>query len=468
MPPNNTPDDTPDGLLLLPGLPSEDAEARAAYLDTATDLSSLSLSEPYSQTAISQGSPSIDWAALDYVNPVDENLLCAICKTPFHEPVTTIQCRHTFCEVCIDQHLRNLDDLGHDEACPLCRTDLTETTDDNKLYSPSDRIVIALLDDLVVKCPGKLCRWTGARGSLEPHATTCDSILVPCVDECCTGVIMRGSQGQICLHHKKACELCGDIIVRAQQLEHRATVCPKVPVKCPTCEDFVERKDSAFHSHLCSVRVVSCKHKDTGCRHMDQAKGMAQHQETCIYGLFVSLEDRLGKQIRAVENRVAAIEAEQAGLREAIKERPKMSTADDSTDGDGIRDQAQQAIETLDAIDRRMSEISNWVMARDALYPSMVHREMVPFLEQLAEIRSQQNVQSMHIRWLMDMHRTRQRQNIANAFSGSSASTSGSRSDTASAETDSDGAAQTTTTPLIIGRSPGVPNGRTTPPRPSL
>ena len=44
----------------------------------------------------------------EFVNSVDEDLLCSICHLPLKEAVQTGKCGHRFCWQCLDEHFRRL------------------------------------------------------------------------------------------------------------------------------------------------------------------------------------------------------------------------------------------------------------------------------------------------------------------------------------------------------------------------
>ena len=42
----------------------------------------------------------------EFVNAVDEDLHCSICRLPLKEAVQTGKCGHRFCRQCLDEHFR--------------------------------------------------------------------------------------------------------------------------------------------------------------------------------------------------------------------------------------------------------------------------------------------------------------------------------------------------------------------------
>ncbi|XP_018425751.1 PREDICTED: ligand of Numb protein X 2 [Nanorana parkeri] len=94
----------------------------------------------------------------NYLNEVDDDLVCHICLQPLLQPLDT-PCGHTFCFKC----LRNF--LQEKDFCPLDRKRLHF-----KLCRKSSILVHKLLDKLVVSCPfSNACKDTMQRCDVEAH-----------------------------------------------------------------------------------------------------------------------------------------------------------------------------------------------------------------------------------------------------------------------------------------------------------
>ncbi|XP_073469489.1 ligand of Numb protein X 2 isoform X2 [Aquarana catesbeiana] len=94
----------------------------------------------------------------NYLNEVDDDLVCHICLQPLLQPLDT-PCGHTFCYKC----LRNF--LQEKDFCPLDRKRLHF-----KLCRKSSILVHKLLDKLVVSCPfSNACKDTMQRCDVEAH-----------------------------------------------------------------------------------------------------------------------------------------------------------------------------------------------------------------------------------------------------------------------------------------------------------
>ncbi|EPQ52551.1 hypothetical protein GLOTRDRAFT_79656 [Gloeophyllum trabeum ATCC 11539] len=110
-------------------------------------------------------------ASYNYVNAVDPNLMCCICRSPFVEPTTTRTCAHTFCYECIVHSIQIT------PQCPVDRSPLAP----EDLY-PADPVVRNLVDELIVECPERKsgCRHTCQRQLLASHMKdSCEFVKAP-------------------------------------------------------------------------------------------------------------------------------------------------------------------------------------------------------------------------------------------------------------------------------------------------
>ncbi|CAF3735542.1 unnamed protein product, partial [Adineta steineri] len=73
---------------------------------------------------------------------IDDELKCIICHQPFHEPVTSVKCHHTFCKECITNWMRQ------ESSCPVCR--IHSNREDYQLNQ--SRVLRNQLDRLNVRC----------------------------------------------------------------------------------------------------------------------------------------------------------------------------------------------------------------------------------------------------------------------------------------------------------------------------
>ncbi|EGG10618.1 uncharacterized protein MELLADRAFT_103301 [Melampsora larici-populina 98AG31] len=97
----------------------------------------------------------------DYLNEVNENLLCPICTNPFVDPVMCESTDHVFCRLCL------IKSLELSPTCPIDRLPLSIS-----IIQPAPKIIIKLVDELMVTCPFKekfQCSFLCQRYLIKSH-----------------------------------------------------------------------------------------------------------------------------------------------------------------------------------------------------------------------------------------------------------------------------------------------------------
>ncbi|TPX68504.1 hypothetical protein SpCBS45565_g03073 [Spizellomyces sp. 'palustris'] len=250
----------------------------------------------------------------DYVDEINQNLLCPICYCPFITPVSS-PCGHTFCQDCITFALASTPT----PSCPIDRTPLSLTQ-----VTPAAKLISSLLDELHVFCPNRKdgCTWIGQRQSLNSHLS------VHCLYA--QEDVRRGeleSHMRECSYRAEACTRCNRTIRKMDFAVH-VSECSAGTASCMHCKRDIRRSDLAGHISDCPEAIVSCTHVYHGCAWEGQRKVLnEQHLVTCpfeaIKGFFRIHDQR--QQAMEEENR--ELRRQLADLRqqvEALRERPLM------------------------------------------------------------------------------------------------------------------------------------------------
>jgi hypothetical protein len=148
----------------------------------------------------------VDLRALDYVDPPNENLICAICASPFVTPME-LGCGHIFCKECLYDHLQS--GIQSASRCPKCRRQVDGV-------SPVSTILVHLLDELEVECPNHAsgCDLNIKRYTIRDHVKQyCPFTEVPCSSSDCELFIERRHAGEDCLHSYVECGDCLELIM---------------------------------------------------------------------------------------------------------------------------------------------------------------------------------------------------------------------------------------------------------------
>lgn len=129
-----------------------------------------------------------------FLEPVSEDLICAICQQPLSCAISLCSEGHTFCLECASVWARS--QARSLVKCPTCRRDV------NPRPWPKNRIADQIIGDLRVRCQTccsllkgarqstlSPCSWTGKHCDLVAHLEDCSYI------EChrCGAVVVRGS-----------------------------------------------------------------------------------------------------------------------------------------------------------------------------------------------------------------------------------------------------------------------------------
>ncbi|KDN46225.1 hypothetical protein RSAG8_04452, partial [Rhizoctonia solani AG-8 WAC10335] len=136
-----------------------------------------------------------------YVDSVNTNLVCCICRQPFADPTTATPCGHTFCRACITQAL----DVS--SQCPIDRGVLALSD-----LLPAPQLVRNMVDELIVQCPNAPlgCTHTSQRQLISSH--TCNYTPVPCAHPACPESVLKlhlnAHTSGPCPHKLVQCQSC--------------------------------------------------------------------------------------------------------------------------------------------------------------------------------------------------------------------------------------------------------------------
>ena len=111
-----------------------------------------------------------------FITQINHNLLCAICKDIFEDPVCCPE-GHTFCNQCIT------DWVNRQKVCPLDRKKLYITLLRKELTIKN------IIDELKVKCCNLECAWNGTIETHLYHIGICP--LAPLTCDKCSEIVIR-------------------------------------------------------------------------------------------------------------------------------------------------------------------------------------------------------------------------------------------------------------------------------------
>ncbi|KAI9650648.1 hypothetical protein NHQ30_000668 [Ciborinia camelliae] len=357
---------------------------------------------------------TIDYRSLDYVNTVDQNLMCPICRVPLVDPVT-IHCDHTFCRDCITQA------LSITEKCPMDRYPISR----HDPLRQSNRIIVQQVNDLLIACPS--CDTHLQRSKLRNHlAIHCKEVEIECLDPDCKQLIKRLHQSKGCLHYDSACPYCEETLQEKDMQDHCEFKCTFRNVKCGQCGGEILRIKESEHIDQCPEGVVQCQWTEFGCDHECKRKDIDDHKNKCElkrlgpWGAIMKAEneakseniDRLERKVKHLESclndnghfdRTDAAATSLAGL----------SISDDSYETPNT-----YLLSIVESQQSRINALTTSIAEMEARQSVMLLNETIPLKDQIVELRNTMSTINMYVRWLLNV-RTREGQRRSFGSGGS-------------------------------------------------
>ncbi|XP_068718090.1 TNF receptor-associated factor 6-like isoform X1 [Montipora capricornis] len=188
-----------------------------------------------------QGSGAFGGYDDEFVDAIEDDWLCPICRLPLKVPVQTRGCGHRFCELCLERHFMRQERDGQQLTCPLDQNVLIR---DKDIFP--DKAAERKVRSFVIKCP-RGCQWTGELRSKEDHDSECRRFPVNCPN------------------------CCGELVPREEISSHTENNCSLAPIPCPFAEMGCNKKvpRPEIESHLNSKMRM---HLDLVCTNLKNAK----------------------------------------------------------------------------------------------------------------------------------------------------------------------------------------------------
>jgi len=422
MPPPNTPEEGVTAPSTRPASPLQ-AFAPSPHPNTTNGCA----------TPGDSGLLEIDYQALEYVGPVDETLLCPVCRTPFHAPITT-SCGHTFCADCISRALEI------HPVCPIDRRPLNKARD----YHTLPLIVKDQLDRLKVKCPNRGCDYECSRDLLEGHYERhCEFTLVPCPDPQCNKRIARRDalSENGCMHQEVPCEYCDKIVLVSELEAHYDTDCTGATTDCPQCQGVVLRPLLEMHkAQVCPEGETNCRWRTAGCKVSGKRRVVQEHeQEGCMFEAVGRLMEQRAEDMKMMQDLNSRVQLLELRHRRRRDRRSDMAGGQvvDSPAGamaafsefDVLPPIAENntlaaasaedyMLAQFERMEAQMDDLRKSLLDVDAHQSLSLLQQSAAINEQLAELSAKIGVLTLQTNWLLNI--TRHMQQRSNSSSGSS------------------------------------------------
>lgn len=380
----------------------------------------------------------VDFRGLTYVDSVDENLHCPICRVPMVDPVDTA-CDHTFCRDCITEAFK------YNNLCPIDRLSLSNTA-----LNKAHKIVTNQLDSLLVKCP--CCKDPVPRAMVVNHLDRyCKEALVQCSSRACKSHVKRKLYIKGCLHYDIRCPDCNKIMQLLEMSDHREHDCKERHKACDHCGGDILRCKEDIHLEKCLYVPVCCKWEEYGCEYESRRKDLHKHEEVCAFKLVGPIATMLKKEISDLRSEVRTLTEKDQIKERRIKflegglsahrdtDRPldyadlpnsALSSLPDSSHADPLDSGHEYLLSLVEAQETKVDRLSAGMTELEAKQTMLLFNETIQIKNELAEMRSSQQVLSMHVRWLLNFRRQEnQRRFGAGPSSGGGSDGGGSSSD---------------------------------------
>lgn len=243
-----------------------------------------------------------------FIDPIPENLKCAICWSIVYDPLECIECDKLHCAVCLTMARRA------NEKCPYCQQRMNlkgmNRTVRETMFDPlrlrcinapkcAEIFTLATIKVHEEICPFRkidcqLCGGSYNLITLEDHMANCPERIIRCTI-CDKSLKSKDKELHLtsCIKLAK-CQLCQASINAGTRKQHES-VCPEELVHCPlknisgtffashdytcmgcVCGERIKRKDLPEHLSQCKYRAVSCDL----CHQPTQAFYLRLHQQS--------------------------------------------------------------------------------------------------------------------------------------------------------------------------------------------
>ncbi|KAK2742910.1 hypothetical protein FQN57_005040 [Myotisia sp. PD_48] len=242
--------------------------------------------------AASERDGLLDLRALEIVSDFNTHLMCLVCHCPFIQPVR-LRCDHIFCQDCLSDCIRTSPTFMNssnsdgpslsqpdDFLCPTCRSPTNAT------FSTVPRLIIAMCDDIPVKCPFSAagCSEVVQRGHVQSHVDKyCDYRFLDCPDITCGKKIRKKDfvSSEKCLHVHVDCEDCLESVPKLDLEKHKNELCPLIPRTCPDCDENLLNNEFEAHAETCTRPRIRCDASRFGCPIRAGKDEIDEHQKIC-------------------------------------------------------------------------------------------------------------------------------------------------------------------------------------------
>ena len=198
----------------------------------------------------------------NFITQPSKDFSCPVCLSVLQEPFLTTCCGGHFCDGCVQKVKKHLDE------CPLCK--------ERPLNAVIDKYFKRQLDQLMVYCPQKECKWTGELGKVNEHlavdqiAGDCQYVNIKCPLSCGLEAQRKLLDSHVtndCPYRSVSCLYCDFKGPHVEVTTHHRDLCPNYLCVCPnSCSSpAIMRHKMSDHLTHCPEQEISCTFLEMGC-----------------------------------------------------------------------------------------------------------------------------------------------------------------------------------------------------------
>ena len=216
---------------------------------------------------------------VNFITQPSQDFNCPICLSLLQKPFLTTCCGGHFCEECAQKVKRQYN------QCPLCK--------ETPLNAVVDKYFKRQLEQLMVYCPQKECKWKGELGKVKQHLASdqpvgeCLYVKVKCLLPCGQEILRSSLYSHMtdsCPYRDASCQYCefrGSYLVVTTQ--HK-DICRNYPLTCPnSCSlTVIKRHEMSDHLSKCPEQEIHCSFLAMGCTKVMCRKQLQEHLETSV------------------------------------------------------------------------------------------------------------------------------------------------------------------------------------------
>lgn len=206
---------------------------------------------------------------------------------------------------------------------------------------------------------------------------------------------------------------------------HRELDCKARETECEHCGTVILRCKEAEHLKECPDAMAPCKWAVYGCQHESKRKDLDLHAPDCNFKIVGPMAEMLKSEISALRDEVHTLNEKDKIQERRIKflesrpitesplayseisnqpvsPLPTVSSSEVLEPRHQYDSSDEYLLSLIESQETRVDQISSCMTDLEAKQTMMLFNETIPIKEQLAELRSEQGLLRMHVRWLVN------------------------------------------------------------------